>query len=122
MAIAFALDNSTLPQGGDVTEREQFYVGTLTFSGNYTTGGDPLSFAVSGVQSNNAPIRVEVYEEPTTGETATAYTFIYAKGTTLANGALQIFSAQGTQFAAGAYGTTFATTTVKARVWLPLGR
>lgn len=122
MAVSFALDNSILPQGADVTDREQFYVGTLTFSGSYSTGGDTLSFAVAGVSSNSVPVRVEIYEQPSTSQTATGYSFIYALGTTIANGKVQIFSTQGTQFAAGAYGSTFSTTVVKARVWLPLGR
>ena len=172
MAIALTLDGSVLPQGSDTTGREQFYIGTLTFSGSYVTGGDTLSFNVAGIVSNAAPTRVEVYEEPKTTQTATGYNFIYAKGTTSANGAVQIFSpgsATGTissvinaptgsvtnalgvaagaltstsgatgvtgvvstftgtggsltQFAAGAYSTTFATTTVKVRAWFPRGQ
>ena len=91
--ITVTLDNSILPQGGDVTEREQFYTGSLAFSGNYTTGGDPLSFAVQGILSNSAPVKVEVYEEPIAGsQTATGLQFVYAKGTTSANGTLQIFT------------------------------
>lgn len=122
MAVTFALDNSQFPQGGDTTGRGENYIGTLTFSGNYSTGGDTLSFAVPSVLSNSAPAQTEVYEEPNTSQTATSYFFVYCKGTTAANGKLQIFSAQGVQFSAGAYGTTFATTIVKVRVWFPRGR
>jgi hypothetical protein len=121
MAASFALDNSVLPQGGDATGREQFYVGTITFSASYTTGGDTLSFDVSGVQSNAAPVRVEIYEEPTSANVALGYTFVYAKGSTAANGKIQIFSTFGGAFS-GSYGTTFANTIVKARAWFPRGQ
>jgi hypothetical protein len=120
MAVTFAVDNVLGNPSNDF--RRGIYIGTLTFSGSYVTGGDALSFAAAGVLSNVAPIRVEVYEQPSTSQTATGYQFVYAKGTTSANGKLQIFSTQGTQLAASAYSTTFATTIVKAAVYFPLGQ
>lgn len=119
MAVVFALDN--VLGNPDTTQKEQFYLGTLTFSGTYTSGGDTLSFGVVGVLSNVAPLRVEVYEQPTTAQTAVGDLFIYAKGTTAANGKLQIFTASATQYS-GSPGTTFGTTTVKCRAWFPLGQ
>jgi hypothetical protein len=182
MALALVFDN--LRGVPDVTDREEFVQGAITFSGNYVTGGDVLSFAgTNKIQSRSAPNRVEIYEEPIAGtQTATGFNFVFAKGTTQANGVLQIFSpgtATGTivstataptittgtnatvtaviatnggaltqaagaagitgvqapiitstftgsgsgsaQFAAGAYGSTFATTTVKFRAWFSLG-
>ena len=121
MAVVFALDQTVLG-ATDATKAEGIYIGTLTFSGSYATGGDTLSFAVQGVLGYAAPLRVEVYEQPNTTQTATGYQFVYCKGSNDANGKLQIFSTQGTQLSAGAYSTTFATTIVKARVWLPLGQ
>jgi len=107
----------------DVTEREQIYQGTLTFSGNYASGGDALSFAnISGLLSQTAPLHVEVYEEPSTAQTATNYKFIYAKGPKISSGLLSVFVNTGAQFSAGAYGTTFATTTIKFRAWFPQGQ
>jgi hypothetical protein len=126
MAIAVTVDGVTANLGlhgvPDTTEREQLYQGTLTFSGNYATGGDGLSFAgIPGLLTQSVPLRVEVYEEPPITETATNYRFIYAKGTTLSAGLLQVFVNTGAQFAAGAYGSTFATTVVKFRAWFPSG-
>lgn len=120
MAVTFALDN--VFGNPDSTKAGGNYIGTLTFSGSYVTGGDALSFSVQGVLGYAAPLQVEVYEQPTTSQTGTGYAFVYAKGTTTANGKLQIFSTASTQFSAGAYGTTFATTTVKCRIWLPLNQ
>jgi hypothetical protein len=119
MAVTFALDN--VLGNPDVTEREGFYLGTLTFSGTYTSGGDTLSFGISGVLSQAAPLRVEVYEQPTTSQTAVGDIFVYCKGTTSANGKLQILTASGSAYS-GSPGTTFATTTVKARAWFPQGQ
>jgi hypothetical protein len=120
MAIAIALDlgSSGVP---DTTGKEAIYQGTLTFSGSYTTGGDTLSFGNSSILSNSIPNYVEVYEQPSSSQTAVAYKFIYSPGTTIANGKLQIFTNAGSQFAAGAYSTTFATTVVKFRVWFGRG-
>lgn len=125
MALSIAVDN--LRGVPDVTEREEFIQGTITFSGSYVVGGDTLSFAGNNkIQSRTAPNRVEVYEEPVAGtQTATGLTLIFAKGTTQANGTLQIFG-PGTegapmQSAAAAYGSSFAATTVKFRAWFPLG-
>jgi hypothetical protein len=183
MSVALAVDS--LQGVPDVTEREEFVQGVLTFSGNYPANGDTLSFAGSNkIQSRSAPNRVEIYEEPLAAtQTATGATFVFAKGTTQANGKVQIFTpgagtgtivststaptittgtnasvtaviatnggalTQATgaagitgvqaptitstftgtggtaaQFPAGAYGSTFATTTVKFRAWFPLGQ
>jgi len=183
MATAITFDN--LQGVPDVTEREEFVQGVITFSGNYPIGGDTLSFAgTNKIQSRFAPNRVELYEEPlAASQTATGNTFVFAKGTTQANGKIQIFApgagtgtvaststaptiTTGTnatvtaviatnggaltqaagatgitgvqaptitsiftgtggaaaQFPNGAYGSAFATTTVKYRAWFPLGQ
>ena len=173
MATALTFDN--LQGVPDVTDREEFVSGVITFSGNYSTGGDTLSFAgTNKIQSRSTPNRVELYEEPLAAtQTATGATFVFAKGTTQANGKIQIvtpgagtgtvtttmtsttnastaapvyvtggavtqvagaagitgfvstFAGTGgasAQFPAGAYSTTFATTTVKFRAWFPLGQ
>ena len=121
MATALTFDN--LQGVPDVTDREEFVSGVIAFSGNYATGGDTLSFAgTNKINSRSAPNRVELYEEPLAAtQTATGYTFVFAKGTTQANGKIQIFSAEGTQFS-GSYGSTFSTTVVKVRAWFLLGQ
>ncbi len=120
MAAAFTLDSGVLGNP-DATIKEGVYIGTIAFSSSYTTGGDTLALNVAGVLAYAAPLRVEIYEQPSTSQTATGYTFIYAKGTTAANGKIQIFSAEGAQFS-GSYGSTFSTTVVKVRAWFPLGQ
>jgi hypothetical protein len=127
MSIAITLDGvgtgTSVLGVPDVTVKEQLYQGTLTFLGNYTPAGDALSFAnIFGLLSQTAPLRVEVYEEPSTTQTATNYRFIYAKGAKISSGLLWIFVNTGAQFSAGAYGTTFSTTTIKFRAWFPLGQ
>jgi hypothetical protein len=66
---------------------------------------------------------VEIYEEPLAAtQTAVGSSFAFAKGTTQANGKLQINTANGTPFATGAYGAAYSGTTIKFRAWFPLGQ
>jgi hypothetical protein len=127
MALAITVDKLLgIP---DNTDKELVVQGVITFSGSYVTGGDPLSFANNNrIQSRALPLMVEVYEEPIAGtQTATGFDFVYAKGTTQANGTLQIIGPGTTgtpaQLAAGAYpaALTTPTTTVKFRAYFPLG-
>lgn len=105
----------------DCLKAESVYVFTLAFSGTYPTGGDTLNLAVQGMLSQFAPIEAKIYEQPTvaSGAVFTGYQFCFVKGTGPANGKLQINASQGSPFS-GSYGTTFATTIVKARVHFPL--
>lgn len=121
MAVTATLDNFL--GNPDNLDRESVYVFTLAFSGSYPVGGDTLSFAVAGMLSGAAMTEGKVYEQPTaaSGNVFTGYQFCIAKGTTPANNKLQINSSQGTPFS-GSYGTTFATTIVKARVHFPLNQ
>ena len=91
MAIAAAIDNTYARN--DTTEATQIVRGTLTFSGDYATHGDTLSFAnVYGIQSHTVPLRVFVYEAPPAGTSPSGYIYIFCPGTTIANGALTIFT------------------------------
>jgi hypothetical protein len=120
MALAITFDN--LLGVPDVTKAEEIVQGTITLSGNYPANGDTLSFAgTNKIQSRLPPNRVEIYEEPTGTQTATGDTFAFLKGTTQANGKLQINTATATPFPTGAYGSAFATTTLKFRAWFSLG-
>lgn len=113
----------------DNSQSEQFYVGTLTLSGNYGTSsshGDTLSFAsVQNLLSNSAPIRVEIYEQPAPGTAPSYYAAVYQKkatGATIANGAVN-FSLAGTEYTeASAYSGVIATAVWKFRAWFPLGQ
>jgi hypothetical protein len=127
MAVTAAIDTSYLGTP-DVTKGEQFYVGTLTLSGNYGTSsshGDTLSFAnISGLLSQSAPIRVEIYEQPAPGTAPSYYSAVYQKkatGATIANGAVN-FSLAGTEYTeASAYSGVISTAVWKFRAWFPLG-
>ena len=123
--LGITLDNSILPNGGDVTQREQFYTGTIALSGNYgggATHGDTLNLAIPGVSSNSVPTRVEIYEQPSAGTAPSFYTGVYQKGTTIANGAVN-FSLAGVEYAEGtAYAGALAAAVWKFRAWFPLGR
>lgn len=126
--IVATLDTGYLGSS-DNTQSEQFYEGTLTLSSNYGTSsshGDTLSFSsVQGLQSQSAPIRVEIYEQPAPGTAPSFYSAVYQKkatGATIANGAVN-FSLAGTEYTQGsAYSGVIATAVWKFRAWFPLGQ
>jgi hypothetical protein len=76
----------------DTTQATQIVRGTITFAGNYVTGGEILNLALYGVQSNYPPLNVFVYEYPLNGGAAFGSTFIYTAGTDPSNGRLMIFA------------------------------
>lgn len=82
----------------------QTIVGTLTFSGNYATGGDTLDWSTAvGAQSGT---RIFVAQAPPQyvsiqGTTGDSYGWII--GTTLKNGLVKINTASATELGAGAY-------------------
>jgi len=121
MATALTFDN--LQGVPDVTDREEFVSGVITFSGSYVTGGDTLSFAgTNKIQSRSAPNRVELYEEPlAASQTATGATFVFAKGTTQANGKIQIFRPGAGTGTVASTSTAPTITTSSGGVTTPLG-
>lgn len=78
--------------------KKQFVLGTLVFSGSYSTGGDTLSFTGLGIQSSLAPDQVWV------GGTS-GYAFGYVPGSpaSQSNGKVKISTTAATELAAGAY-------------------
>lgn len=91
------------PSGGtDQTQNEEIVEGTLTLSGNYGTAsshGDPVNFTNSKIKSSLPPRRVEIFENQGAGNAPLGLSFVYANGTTQANGVLQVL---GTSAAGGA--------------------
>ena len=88
----------------DNTQNLLIVAGTLTLSGNYGTSGshgDVINFTNTGdfIKSSQPPERVEIFENPAAGSAFLGYGYIYAQGTTMANGQLMI---QGTPAAGGA--------------------
>lgn len=116
----------------DATQNQLIVDGALTLSGNYggaDTHGDTLSFAgFDEIKSSSVPTRVEIFEAPTAGNAPTGYSFVFAPGTTQANGVLQVLQGaaaisepQAEITAAAAYpaALTAATANIKFRAWFP---
>ena len=102
--MSVAINVTSILEGLDEVE----VVGTLTLSGNYTTGtGDPINFnALQGVSSKNgrvfavngAAVPDYVSINPVQG-----YNLEFQAGTNLSNGVLRLFSASGTEVGSVAY-------------------
>lgn len=91
MAVAASLNLNVLPDPTDRTQQSIVVYGNLTLSGNYGAGGshgDTLDLSQLGIPSGQLPSALFVYEEPTAGNAPTGYSFLYARGTTQANGKL----------------------------------
>ena len=74
-------------------------IGTITITGSYVTNGVTFDLTPLGLTSQALPMLVEITELPASGVVGSGYTFIYALGTTIANGKIQAFSTGGTQAA-----------------------
>lgn len=96
----------------DATLNEYIVDGFITLSANYGTAashGDVFDFtsvAPSESFGGQVPNSVDMFEEPvvTAGVStvATGFEFLYSRGTTQANGQLQILSSTGTEITPGA--------------------
>lgn len=78
--------------------KKLFVLGTLTFSGSYTTGGDGLSFTGLGIQSSLAPDIVWVG-----GTAGYGYGYVPGSPASQSNGKVKISTTAATELAAGAY-------------------
>lgn len=99
VAVAFASIVSADPSTGlDSTRTRISAEGTLTLTGNYggaSSHGDTMSLVSPSIPSDFLPVWVEIHENQGSASAGTAnaplgYTYIYAQGTTAANGLLQI--------------------------------
>ena len=84
------------------TARSTRVLGTLVFSGNYTTGGDTLNLGVISADSFGKLLKVA--SAPIFGSVVGQglYTYQWLVGTTLNNGKVKVITA-GAEIAAGAY-------------------
>jgi hypothetical protein len=123
----------------DMTNMSIIVDGTITLSGSYTAGGDPLSFVSSTAGlpfaiGNLAPSNVEIWEQGVLGTATPGYTYNYVWGPTLANptpqgGGLQIFGAgassgAGSTPVSGAYSSMSPSlngTVLRFRAWFSRG-
>lgn len=74
-------------------------IGTITITGSYVTNGVTFDLTPLGVATASLPLYVEIIETPASGVVGSGYNFVYAVGTTIANGVIQAFSTGGTQSA-----------------------
>ena len=86
-------NGSSFSAGSQVADKTQGAIivyGTATLSGNYGTAsshGDPFDFTTIAPPfswGDQAPSRVEVYEQPAAGVAALGYRLVYCPGPTLA--------------------------------------
>lgn len=120
----------------DTTKEEIAIDCTLTLSGSYVTGGDPVNFSaiappIGASLYSYPPTMWQIVEQQVAGTALTGFTFNYLPGPTLAlptqaGGVLQITgtgaaSGQGgTQLAAGTYASTTPSldgVVLRARFW-----
>lgn len=99
MSVALAL------VGIDQTRRNTRRTFSLTFSGNYTTGGDTINFTTA-TNPQNQPAALAFGSAPlvfSLSGSIDGYTVEMVPGSGLTNWKIKIFSASGTELSAGAY-------------------
>lgn len=86
---------------------------SLTFSGNYTSGGDTLNLQGLGMQSSAIPTIMELISSLSTAA-ATKQSYQWVKGTTQANGLVRCFTGTA-EVSTGAYPANMLADTAYAR-------
>lgn len=89
-----------LPNNCDGSGSNLFYaIGTLAFSGNYSTGGDTLDFTQVADKLPSTQI-IQVFADSQNGNGGY---YVPVQGTALNNWKLKAFNGGGTEISAGAY-------------------
>jgi hypothetical protein len=102
-----------LPSNEDGSGSNLFYaIGTLAFSGSYSTGGDTMDFTTVASQLPSDQI-IQVNVDSQNGG---ADNYIPVAGSALNNWKLKIFAPGGTELSAGAYPTSVTTDIVQATI------
>jgi len=96
MAIAITLSSTNVDGSAS---NFVYAVATLTFSGNYTTGGDTLDFTQIADKLGGSTV-VQAFAESQNGNSGY---YIPVQGTALNNWKLKAFQGGGTEISAGAY-------------------
>ncbi len=89
-----------LPSNEDGSGSNLFYaIGSLTFSGNYPTGGDTMDFTTVADKLPSTQI-IQVFADSQNGNSGY---YVPVQGSALNNWKLKAFSGGGTEISAGAY-------------------
>lgn len=105
----------------DYTATNEIVYGTLTFSGNYATGGDTLNFDGISKASRQVPIDVEIKET----SVPSGYFYSYVSSADEGTGKVAVLEAGAavstpqTQIAAAAYPAAITGATVKFKATFP---
>jgi hypothetical protein len=120
MAIAVAVT------GVDNTQKQLIVDGTLTLSGNYVAHGDAIDLTgIDLIKSQLPPTRIQVYEQPAAGASASGYVLVGVPGAAQNNGVLQVFETGAaasdplSELAAGAYPAGLTGAVIKFTAWFP---
>src|SRR5712671_2806037 len=109
MAITISLS----PLNVDSSANNFIYaIATLTFSGNYATGGDTLDFTTVADKLPSTQI-VQAFAESQNGN---AGYYVAVAGAALNNWRLKAFSGGGTEISAGAYPASVTTDVVQLAI------
>jgi len=102
-----------LPSNEDGSGSNLFYaIGTLTFSGNYPTGGDTLDFTTVADKLPSTQI-IQVFADSQNGN---AGYYVPVQGSALNNWKLKAFTGGGTEVTAGAYPASVTTDVVQITI------
>ena len=102
-----------LPSNEDGSGSNLFYaIGTLTFSGNYPTGGDTLDFTTVADKLPSTQI-IQVFADSQNGN---AGYYVPVQGTALNNWKLKAFTGGGAEVTAGAYPSSVTTDIVQLTI------
>ena len=109
MSITISL-NSTSVDGN--TNNFVYAIATLTFSGNYTTGGDTLDFTQIADKLGGSTV-IQASADSQNGNSGY---YVPVQGTALNNWKLKAFTGGGTEIAAGAYPTSVTSDIVQLSI------
>ena len=102
-----------LPNNEDGSGSNLLYaIGTLTFSGNYPTGGDTMDFTTVADKLPSTQI-IQAFAESQNGNSGY---YVALAGTALNNWKLKAFNGGGTEITAGAYPASVTTDVVQLAI------
>ena len=108
-----AITITVLPNNTDGSGSNLLYaIGTLTFSGNYTVGGDTLDFTTVADKLPSDQL-IQVFADSQNGNSGY---YVPVQGSALNNWKLKAFTGGGTEVSAGAYPASVTTDIVQITI------